>query len=211
MTRSKYVGESKLFKLGNHKLSGATLIFNMGIASGCSSRRLGLCEFIKEFGSKSCYATHAELRYPLVMKYRKRQKEYWNSHTAKQIQDEIDLIILKHKGIRYFRYNESGDFYTQSCIDKLNTIAEYLKKKYEIITYGYTARSDLNFDGVQFLVKGSSWKAKDGQTKVIREHVKSKTIQLNKEKFFVCPGTSCGDACRMCMDTKHKNILFIKH
>jgi len=206
-----YVGN---FRIGNNKLDRSILIFNMGTAKKCPSRKLGLCKVCKD-----CYAKKAEVQYKdHVINFRERQAKYWLKNTEWPIIADLSAITFRRKYLRHFRYNESGDFYGQECITKMNWIADFLKTKCDIITYGYTARSDLDFSKAKFIVRGSGWEAKDGQTTVLPKDCapfKGKQIQFKGKNWYVCPGEGCGTDCLMCMSTgrfpKLRNIGFVKH
>ena len=106
--------------------------------------------------SDICYADKAEKRWKQVLPYRLRQEKYWNDVGVMEfINDMMNVIEKREKEpIEFFRFNECGDFRNQKDITKLSLIASHLKKK-GVITYGYTARKDLDFRGVSFKVKGS--------------------------------------------------------
>jgi hypothetical protein len=169
------------------------------------------------------------MRYPGCLPFRNRQEDYWKTSTIEKIRADFDYILQKRgtKGkkfqevIKYFRYNESGDFWTQSCIDKLDQLAYHLKCRYGIVTYGYSARIDLDFSKVQsFKVKGSGYAklSKHGKTiarelnldKYGKAFQKTGTLimSIDKVKFHVCPGN-----CRKCNLCKvgNKNIVFQIH
>lgn len=185
---------------GNRKLPKTTMIFNMGSAMECPSRIKGLCSV-----SGICYALKAERLYPAVLPYRQRQANIWLRSNVEELCEQLaDIIDRKRKKPTLFRFNESGDFYGQNCVHKLDIIACFLKEKYGIITYGYTARKDLDFSGVAFLVKGSANNAgNNGKTIVIDNKKDLKT------GFYLCPG-SC-KTCSMCSKGNGKNIAFPKH
>ncbi len=71
-------------------------------------------------------------------------------------------------GMDLLRYNESGDFWSQRCVEKLDWIAYTLRKE-GIRTYGYTARYDLDFNGVAIHNKGITPHYNKGGN--IREHL----------------------------------------
>ncbi len=216
----RYVGYDQLFKLGNTKLSKDTLIFNMTSTTSCPSKMRGLCRFVKRFSETACYAYKAELRWPEIKPFRERQERYFHSSISTyDILSHIEKIVTKYPNIRYFRFNEAGDFKDQLDIRKLNAIALMLKKK-KIITYGYTSRSDLCFGGRYFIVRGSGWKGPDGETQVIdykpaqefrTDKIKITNSRNKKALFHVCPGTGCGNSCQVCMNRNNKNIAFHKH
>jgi hypothetical protein len=127
----------------------------MSSSMDCPSRKLGLCPVTNK-GIK-CYALKAEQQYPNVPKYRERQKHFWKKSSAESIALKmIEKIKNRRKITSYFRYNESGDFENQEDVDKLHKIALILKT-INITTYGYSARSDLDFSqpDLGFLIKGS--------------------------------------------------------
>ena len=137
------------YKIGNHKIGRDTLIFNMDSATDCRSKELGLCEVCK--AGKVCYALKAEIQYKQTLPFRRRQAEYWSSHSALIIALDIIDALQKHKKIKYIRFNESGDFRKQFDITKMKlvatTVAEKMHHSYgrDIRFYGYTARKDLSF------------------------------------------------------------------
>lgn len=190
-----------LVSFGNNKLPKSTMIFNLGAASDCPSAKLGLCKV-----PGICYAKKAEKIYPSVLPYRQRQAEYWLNNPYYQIiGDFSDMLAKKRIKPTKFRLNESGDFYSQNCIEKAEKLAEYLFLIHKIVTYTYSSRSDLDFSKCQYLhVKGSGHDAgNNGKTVVID---KSADIPAS---FILCPG-SC-KSCAMCSSDKKINIAFKKH
>ena len=134
-----------LISKGNHKLPTNYAIFNMGPAKECPSLKLGLCQaYVND--KCVCYAMKAEIQYYLcVPSYRKRQSKYWREVTADQFVDEfLALNARKRKPFDVLRINESGDFYSQACVDKACEIAAKLSLM-AVKTYVYTARKDLDF------------------------------------------------------------------
>lgn len=190
-------------KYGNHKLGESIAIFNMGTAKECPSKQLGLCSVINS-GIK-CYAMKAEEQYPnTVPAARKRQELYWKKATSDEIIEYLfKKIDNRRKKTKYLRVNESGDFWNQDDIAKLSTIASMLQIK-NIVTYTYSARSDLDFSNVSFLIKGSNHdKGNNGKAVVIAKN------EPVPKGYVECPG-SCGK-CIMCMSNKKINIAFRKH
>lgn len=189
-------------KFGNHKLGDDTAIFNITPADTCPSKQIGLCQVIKK--GITCYAAKAERTYKFVRDYRQRQQDYWrNSDATTIIRDIVRKIKARRKETRYLRFNESGDFIDQSDIDKLSAVAEGLKEL-GITTYGYTARSDLDFRPAKFLVKGSGHdKGNTGTCTVIRKH------EPVPEGYIECPG-SC-KRCNLCKINVVHNIAFRQH
>ena len=190
--------------IGNSKLGTNTLIINMGTALDCPSAKLGMCNAVKN-GAK-CYALKAEIQYKeSTTDYRHRQFSYWRESTGTKIaNDIIQKIAQKTSGtIKYVRFNEAGDFWDQDDIKKLSIVAKKLKN-FGIVTYGYTARRDLDYSKAEFLVKGSGHKkGNNGMTTIISKD------QEVPEGFKLCPG-SC-KSCNLCMVPKSFNIAFRKH
>lgn len=189
-------------KFGNHKLGDDTAIFNMCAAEDCPSKKLGLCEVVKK--GITCYADKAERTYPAVKPFRRCQQAYWRNTSARRItQDIIQRIGNRRKPTRYFRFNESGDFNDQQDIEKLSEVSKGLKT-IGVTTYGYTARSDLSYQGASFLVKSSGWTGgPNGSTTVIGKYEKV------PEGYIECPG-SC-KKCNLCKINVPHNIAFRKH
>ena len=216
--------------LGNLKIGTDTLILNMGPAIGCPADTLGKCAC-----SDVCYAKRAERQYPNVRNYRDKQKKYWLQTAAVDIVNDISYILenkrfretysnrlrpLKQK-IQYLRVNESGDFWSQKCVNKLDHIARELKSKYNIITYTYTARDDLHFELAGFAVKGSGHFHGNNGACIVRtpkQIAENKSGQGNAyiEKFnghtryfAICPG-DCS-TCILCKEFNKLNIVFPLH
>ena len=136
-----------LLSFGNRKLPKTTAIFNMGPAKTCPSDKLGLCKV-----SDICYAKKSERLYRHALPYRERQAEYWLSCTAETfVADFLNQVKRKKTAVKYLRFNESGDFYTQDCVNKAEKIAKLLRVV-PIFVYMYTARIDLNFDACKELI-----------------------------------------------------------
>jgi hypothetical protein len=179
----------------------------MGTAAECPSKQLGLCSVINN--NIKCYAYRDEqLHCNVVPQARKTQEKYWKQTELTSIlKDMLSKIERRRNETRYIRFNESGDFWNQNDITKLSKMAEYFKTK-NIITYGYTARSDLDFEGVHFLVKGSGFikPGMTGMTTVINHGEKT------PEGFIKCPGgiQSCA-TCNLCKINVLHNIAFEKH
>lgn len=188
-------------KFGNLKLGDDTAIFNITSATDCPAKKLNLCDVVKD--GILCYAYKAEKLYKNVMEYRLHQQHYWRSNKPEQIAlDIIEKCKRRKKKTKYFRFNESGDFIDQSDINKMSEVAEILKSK-GIVTYGYTARSDLNFSNINFLVKGSGWNGPNGKTIIIKKQ------DSVPKGYILCPG-SC-KKCNLCKINNPLNIAFRKH
>jgi hypothetical protein len=182
----------------------------MGSATDCPSRELGFCKV----GGR-CYALKSERLHKNCLPYRRRQHSYWIHSTANGIAADFDLLLRRIRvPIRYLRFNEAGDFHSQECVQKLSILAEYLKREREITSYGYTAREDLDFEDVHFLVKGSSNDSgNNGKTIVLpKAEIENHLSTLSREErksWVVCP-MSC-KKCDVCKMETGKNIIFPMH
>jgi len=195
---------------GNSKIGTDTLILNMGSATRCPSKAKGLCKL-----GRRCYALKAEIMYDNTLPYRDRQADYWLNTSAKKIASALSTIILKlnkkSRVIDYIRFNESGDFWSQADVSKLDKVAGYVRAETGVVVYGYTARKDLNFSKVtSFLVKGSSNGAGNNGETIARhpQIVHDNSAFLRDRNYYneagkmyaVCPGN-----CRICIICKIKN------
>jgi len=112
--------------------------------------------------------------------------------------------------VKFFRFNESGDFRSQEDVSKMSEIAKQLKDKLGIITYGYTARKDLSFGGVNFICKGSGYPklTSDGHCIVFPER------EDVPKGYFGCAAVeqhvTCLLGCRACL-TSTTNVAFRQH
>ena len=182
-----------LVSQGNLKIGKDTLIFNMNAAKFCPSEKLGLCPH-----AKICYAKKAEKMYPQVLPFRIRQANYWDNINAETFATEITEIINRKKAdIKYLRISESGDFNSQSDIDKLSRIADLLKDICKV--YTYTARKDLNFTGISnnLTVNGSDFMVNNAFIV---------TTNINKVNCIA----DC-KKCNKCKVSKNRNIYVLKH
>jgi len=191
-------------KFGNHKLGDDTAIFNMGAATNCPAKTLGLCHVIN-IGFR-CYAEKAEIQYPAVYPARELQEAQWKRFDPFSLASEIlAKITNRRKFTRYIRYNESGDFWSQDDVNKLSLTTDYIHiQRPDITVYGYSARSDLDFSKAKFLVKGSHHNnGNNGRCEIINKN------EEPQSGYLECPGD-----CRYCnlckIDRKH-NIAFRKH
>jgi len=195
---------------GNLKLDDCTLIINMGPAETCPSKQLGFCRV-----EGRCYAAKAERLYKNVLPYRTRQYNYWRNTAENEIAVHFDRLLKRIRvPIRFLRFNESGDFFSQADVTKLSNLARYLKEFKNITTYGYTARHDLDFSNVHFLVKGSSHDSgNNGKTMVMpKKEIESHLSTLStreRKKWMVCP-MSC-KKCHLCKKKTGVNIIFPLH
>lgn len=189
-----------LCKYGSTKTGEDTLLFNMGSATRCPSR--SRCRVLLE--GRNCYPSEVEKGHPVVRIFRDRQALYWQSTSGEKIAGDIlDKISRRPIDTKYLRYNESGDFSSQECVDKLSHVAQVLKSAANIISYGYTARDDLDFSQAHFLVKGSGHdNGNNGRCMVIDEDA---TVP---DGYVLCP-ENCR-VCNICMQDSKVNIAFIE-
>ena len=196
-------------KFGNRKLPTTTMVYDMGTSRDCPSKALGLCKVVNEYGENGCYAAGPEKFRPNCLPCRERKQEYWLNHSAKDIYQDIDKQLKrKRTKTKLFRFNEVGDFWSKACVDKLSYIASLLKIDHKVITYGYSARADLDFGNVEFKVKSSGWEnGNNGKTVVIHKDNKKRIDELLALGWKICPG-NC-KVCSLCAGPG--NIIFIKH
>ena len=199
---------------GNTKLPGTTWIFNLGSSLVCPSEVLGLCQVINS--GIRCYAQKAEKTYggAKCTAYRERQTEIWATISP---EDFALTVIDMNKRARmnkckFFRFNESGDFWGQDCVDKMERIAHLLHEGGGIYTYTYTARSDLNFDGCNHLtVNGSGFKVHNSYT-VIDAETFALSLQQGagrESNTFFCVA-NC-DFCSACVHDRGLRIYAKQH
>jgi len=193
-----------LCNVGNHKIPSSTAIFNMGSATDCPSLSLGLCK-VQTDNNRCCYALKAEVLYPNVLPYRRRQELYWNETSAEQFAFQFLLINSKKRNpFNALRLNESGDFHSQQCVEKAESIARILSR-YGVTTYCYTSRSDLDFKRVKSLiVNGSGFKGRG-----ISNVFKMITEKKKKPKGYAMCAMNCR-ICARCMQ-RGMNTCVIKH
>lgn len=179
-------------KFGNHKLPTTTAIFNITSAKDCPSRKKGMCQAILN-GRCICYALRAEIQYPQVTPYRRKQEKVWDKLTAREFTRQF-LNVVARRRIRTtaLRLNESGDFRSQADVRKASRIADYLKP-HGIVVYCYTARKDLKFKNISTNLKihGSGFRV-TGEFRFIKD------IKDKPKEFGICPGN-----CRYCTRCLH--------
>lgn len=179
-----------LFSIGNRKIGRDTAIFNITSAADCQADKLGLCKI-----SDKCYAKKAEKMYKDCLPYRNRQTKFWDNTNIETFIETFKYNVLT-RNIKYLRFQESGDFRTQSDVQKLSEIANELKGI--VKCYTYTARYDLDFSNVSenLVINGSGFMV-DNCFYVI--HNESEMIDK-----FLC----CGN-CRICNLCKRKSGIKI--
>lgn len=193
------------YTIGNRKIGRDTLIFNMGPAKSCPSKKLGLCKI----PAGKCYALKAERMYPQVLPYRRAQARYWKQRKTTYIIQDLLAALNKHKKIKYIRFNESGDFYDQNSVDKLVNIAQAVKIFAPgIIIYGYTARKDLNFSRrpANLVISGSGFGV-DNCFKAVKAYTqRDEFMPYSVQLPARCPGS-----CRTCKLCKIKSGRVIEN
>ena len=188
---------SNLISSGNIKIPSTTAIFNMSSATDCPSARLGLCK-AKLQGAK-CYALKSEYSYrPNVLKYRKLQEKYWKNITSKEFVSQFILInSLKQKPFNLIRFNESGDFHSQECLNKAEEISMMLRR-FGIRCYCYTSRNDLDFSKIKHLVVSGSGFIKKGISNEFKIIGKKEKIPKG---YGICKGN-----CKICKRCTMRNL-----
>ena len=108
---------------------------------------------------------------------------------------------MKVQPFTALRFNEAGDFYGQECVDKAERIATVLKR-YGVVVYCYTSRSDLDYSKTKNLVVSGSGFMKEGITNEFKI-IKSKS---DKPKGYgVCP-MDC-KKCSKCQKRGTKTVV----
>jgi hypothetical protein len=185
------------YSIGNRKIGKDTLIFNMGSATHCASKKAGLCDI-------DCYAMKAERMYKATLPYRSRQEKYWLENDAFTIAEEIQKAFNRKLkvALKYVRVNESGDFHSAECVQKLIEIAEMLPN---VKFYTYTHRSDLITDNMYVpanLVINTSNFSREGfnQFKAIPEIKVHKMADISKVKKEILnfSDLACVGDCSIC-------------
>ena len=129
--------KKNLLSNGNKKIGTDTLIFNMQSATDCEAKKLGLCTICR----KKCYALKAEVQYPNVLPYRRRQEKYWDETSVQTKVDDLKSVLSRKRiPVKYFRFNEAGDFKHLSSMREFFEVAKTFPK---IKFYTYTHRHDL--------------------------------------------------------------------
>lgn len=193
-------------KRGNAKIHEDTLIYNMTPAFACPSDRRGFCKV-----SDECYAKNSERLYKNVYKYRVRQMFYWKTAPLTRWFADLEELFHKHKKamskVKFFRFNESGDFKNQGDVDKADIIAEYLWRRWKIQAYTHSCRKDLDFSRcVRLLVKSSGYvNGNNGYTYFMK--IKDKALRDKLRGAYIDSSTYvCGmKECKSCDVCKTKN------
>lgn len=194
-----------IYAMGNLKLGEDTLIFNMGAAIDCPSRKMGMCQVCT--GGGKCYALKTELYHKddkgSAIRARRLQGKQWDKFSVEEIARQMTEIIEKH-GIKYVRLNESGDFRHQDDVNKASQLADLLKGK--AVVYMYTARRDLDYSNISdnLVVNGSGFMV-DNEFKFVPAR-EFGNIQPDDN---VCSG-NC-PTCDWCKVKRGKTVLIKQH
>jgi len=207
---------TKHAKWGNRKLRKNILIYNLGSAEKCPSRKLGLCQLDNP---RDCYAWNAEKQYPAPGPYRERQLHIWKTSSKEKLAEQFGQKIEGHKRYwkfhpnepRLVRFDESGDFYDQEDVDKMEYIATKLKKEHNADTYVYTARRDLDYSNVKNLQINFSGSRPPPERDAPNSNIYKVVDKVPEDAENVCPCAEgyttdiCGD-CVQCSLEKGKTI-----
>jgi len=189
---------SKILKehisFGNTKLPKKIGIFNLGSAKDCVNAQTPSCQAWVD-GEDKCYARKSEKAYDGVLDYRRRQIYLWDYLTAEQFATAfIKMCGRKRNNVAFLRFNESGDFRTQSDVEKAEKIARIIKQRINVDTYTYTASDHLDFNMCDYLVVNASNADIDG-------YAQRFTVVEDKSEIpddgFICP-QDCS-VCHACM------------
>ena len=210
-TPLKEIPQKLVYSQGNKKLGTDTIIFNMGSATDCPSLKLGMCQVCKD--KNLCYAFKAERQYVgderNIKRARDVQHQQWKTFSVEKMIQEIIELAKKHKGVRYLRVNESGDFYGAEDVKKISDIAEGVKGVVKV--YMYTARKDLAESGV-FEGLSSNLTINGSGFMVHNAFIALDHDEFNKnitEKSIQCRG-DCR-VCQLCKWTRGINIPIRVH
>ena len=186
-------------KLGNSKLPDDTAIFNIASATDCVNRGTARCQV----DSEECYAYRTESWRTNVLRYRRRQGDFWDAHTAYEFSTLFSLWLeRKRKTVSRLRFDVSGDIRNRQDIEKIDAIAESL----DIPVYTYTASSHVNFDGINHVrIQMSNeelWGEYKGKSNVGRFKVVEDAEKAH-EDWYRCPSD-----CKICNKcAKAKKII----
>lgn len=192
---------SGVFSFDNSKVPYTTAVFNMTSATDCPSDKLGLCQ-VNTAEHKRCYALRTEKMFPKTcLVYKRKQAEFWVTVNSEWFVNNLMQATKKRK-ITALRFNESGDFRNQADVNQAENIADILWHNFKVKTYCYTARRDLDFSKVKYLIIMGSGFTKPG----IKGMFKAIKNKADKPKGF---GLCCGDCtkCHRCMDGKNTAVL----
>lgn len=189
---------SRVFGRGNAKLARCIATFNMTSALMCPAGNKGLCVL-----REHCFSCADErFRGEKIVRYRSRQQAFWASCVnAPGFEIGLDRLVGRFfrdtagKGIRFFRFSVAGDFPNQSSVYLMERFCREIKRA-GIRSYGYTARHDLDFNGLRKVA------CVNGQN-----HFQSNRYQvvdgpIPRIANYVCPGKCGPDDCLWCVEKR---------
>jgi hypothetical protein len=217
----KPVPTELIISIGNLKIGKDTIIFNMGSATHCPSKKLGMCQVCLsrhrdgKVKSGVCYATKAERQYSgdkhSTVRKRMLQAKQWEQKPVEEIAGWMALAIKKQKKppIRFIRINESGDFGKQKDVDKISDLADLMAG--DALVYMYTARKDLDYSGVSdnLVIQGSGFMIHNNFQFVPKEEFDKIPQLLKARNTYLCGG-SCLE-CSYCKTRGNKVVLIEEH
>ena len=113
------------------------------------------------------------------------------------------------KKIEKFRINESGDFRDQNEVQKMNKVAGRLRNEHGIVSYTYTARSDLDFFKAPNIIVNGSNPGIRGAVREFRCVEPEEFDNLKPSKgIYKCPG-DCHH-CNVCSTRNFKGIVYCR-
>lgn len=195
-----------VFAAGNRKLPKTHLIWNLTTAHGCPSLALGMCAV----GENLCYACKCERVYPTYWAKNKAVEDFMKTATVDDILELLGAYIDYYGDITHIRINEAGDFVSQEMVSLVDEVAVRLYGERGIVTYGWSARKDLDFTGVHFLLNGSSDEVK-GAIRVFKAVPKDVFNALPKGSM-TCGGSRGGSCrtCHLCHQLKYRGVIYCR-
>lgn len=193
------------FAYGNAKLPHNHLIVNLNSAHHCPSAALGMCKV-----GKNCYALNEENVFRTYLNKNEQMEKFFDTASFEQI---VELMTAYIDGapdkcpIDKIRMNEAGDFKSQEQVDLISRVAAHFKETRGIETYAWSAREDLDFTNVSFILNGSN----DGIKGALRHFIATPPAEfdaLPHDKFVRCFG-DCGK-CHICHERKYKGDVYCR-
>lgn len=195
------LGNMQVFSYGNRKLPKETLIVNITSAKNCPSEKLGLCKC-----SNVCYAKKCERIYKAYLHKNELIESYMYFWTDDDLKKMLECYIVNSPiQIKYVRLNEAGDFPDQKSVNRWDRIGKWLYDTFNIKTYCYTCRSDLDFTNVHFIVNASLLNMKAHRWFICTDFNTMKTLPKNS---VICKG-DC-KKCKLCYDSNYQGIIYCK-
>lgn len=207
---------SDYVSFGNSKISDSVAIFNMNAAEDCPNRESEECQVPWE----KCYAHQAEVSYPAVLPYRRRQEYLWDCLDADTFADAFRaLVSRKRNDVSAIRFSEAGDFRHRGDIVKVNRIAALLSPDFDVYTYSASSYLDWS-DAEHFTVNQSNDFADYGD----RLYAAVEEPSDIPEDGLWCPhdrekskkgvtsdeAIQCGE-CRLCIDEGAPDVYITLH